>query len=126
MLAMLPMPNQSSVAAWCEAAPSGFALDESLKDVGDRVNALYIRLFGEKPPFGDVSSSITLRLATDGGQRAKDDARAGAYRLIFSDKEIVIDADDKGIFYALIALAQIWRGGTKGASAVRVPHQWHD
>ncbi|SFN78796.1 hexosaminidase [Cohaesibacter marisflavi] len=121
MLAMLPMPNQSSVAAWREAAPSAFALDESLKDVGDRVNALYIRLFGEKPPFGEASSSITLRLATDGGQRAKDDARAGAYRLTFSDKEIVINADDKGIFYALIALAQIWRGAQKEPALFAFP-----
>ena len=129
MLAMLPMANHSAVTAWRDVAPTGFALDQPLQEAGDRVNALYMRLFGEKPPFGDSASNIKLRLSAVNGQTVRDttvvgsleEKPEGGYKLSFAAQEIVIEADEKGYFYALIAIAQIWRGAQKQPSLFGFP-----
>ena len=122
-LGLLPLPNHIAVSSWRQEAPQGFALEEGLKAVGSRINALYERLFGEQPPFGEAAGAVPVTLALSEAGPGAGDEREGQFSLSFSNGTVRLQAQEKGIAHALIALAQSWRAARYDPSSFAVPSE---
>ncbi|WP_171022188.1 beta-N-acetylhexosaminidase [Cohaesibacter sp. CAU 1516] len=132
-LGLLPMANHVAIDSWAGSVPEALHTEGSCEQL-DKVNALYKRLYQvDKGPFDPCSTPAPLTLHQ--GEQGLASKGKGAYRLLFSDGSVRLEAgDDTGRFYGLIALAQIWHGARAAPQAYAMPsdgliedwpsHQW--
>ncbi|WP_373235731.1 beta-N-acetylhexosaminidase [Cohaesibacter celericrescens] len=107
MLGLLPCANDVQIDSWAAAAPDCFSLQQP-DQAANAINALCERLFSaQSVPFASGCRGMPIIIEPAGD--AVTSHGEAAYALLFSHDAITLQADKAGLFYGLLALAQIWR-----------------
>ena len=118
-LGLLPAPNHSQIANWTDGAPPCFCVEQP-NDTVDVINALYARLYADEPvPYQQSGGGRKVILSPAG--RALASHGKAAYGLHFANEIITVQGTQEGLFYALLALAQIWRAAKRDPSKFSFP-----
>ena len=111
-LGLLPMANHVAIERWSETSPSGFSVESC--EMVRRVNDLFGRLFpGETRPFDSGSTGLPLHLELVTKRQEGPHRSAEGYELAFAPQGVTLRAQPgSGLFYGLVALAQIWHAAS--------------
>ncbi|WP_319532989.1 beta-N-acetylhexosaminidase [uncultured Cohaesibacter sp.] len=112
LLGLLPMANHIAIERWSETCPSGFLVEAS--ETVSNANDLFGRLFpGAVLPFGADAAGIPLHLDLFSQRQEGQGASVEGYELTFTPQGITLVAQaNTGLFYGLVALAQIWQAAS--------------